>query len=456
MSSNVSPLSAEALSHFQVSGFMGQLSASYNLFSISIAVDVMGDAGIDFTTWASDLQYTAIYGGSILGMMLMGYVGDRVGRSWAMSVTLALTVFGALGSGFAIYGSETDMFLLISFFRFILGWGIGGTFPLSSTQAGDKTAGKGMLIRRLAMAWSYFGQGPGNILPYLFVLALDMIGTGYVAMWRGVLAFGAVPALYVFCTQGIKPKADQPVFKNRQLTNRTDLKNEVWSRLCSKEYIHKLLGAGGSWFLYDFVTNSVKTLAPVILEDYFGNGDDEPLTTMCWQNMMLNSLSIPALLATMYALAHFGPRQLIMISALVQTLLFFGLGISRLVSPHNSNMLLAFLILLYFFQQFGVGSCNYIVAAEMFPIEVRSTFSGLSAGCGKLGAIYGIVCMNQLLDMFGTGATMIVMGFVSIALYAVTAIFVESKSEMENDLAYGANKPLIAKSPAAAAAEEPI
>lgn len=430
MAAFVSPMSALALQFFQLNGFMGQMSASYNLFSISIAEDVMSLAGIVFKTWASDLQYTAIYGGSILGMTLMGYVGDRVGRAWAMNVTLLLTVIGALGSGLLVYGSTADKLVLISGFRFVLGWGIGGTYPLSSAGAGDKTAGQCMDIRRYAMGWSYFGQGPGNVGPYVWVLLLNAVGLGYTCMWRTVLAVGAVPALCVFSVNGIRPEADRAVFKNRQLKDKSRFTSQVWQRLCSREYVFKLLGTGGSWFMYDFVTNSVKTLAPTILKDIFDSGS---LPTMCWENILLNGLSIPAMLATMYCIPLLGPRKMIILSALVQSVLFFLLCV-MLGNDTSTNLTFVTFCVLYFFQSYGVGMCNYMVAAEMFPIEVRSTFAGISAGLGKLGAIYGIVVMNGMLESFGDSAGMAVMAFAALFFAWISWMFIDEKTEMENDL----------------------
>jgi PHS family inorganic phosphate transporter-like MFS transporter len=43
----------------------------------------------------------------------------------------------------------------------------------------------------------------------------------------------------------------------------------------------------------------------------------------------------------------------------------------------------------FFFANFGPNSTTFIVPAEIFPARLRSTCHGISAACGKAGAIVG-------------------------------------------------------------------
>ena len=48
-----------------------------------------------------------------------------------------------------------------------------------------------------------------------------------------------------------------------------------------------------------------------------------------------------------------------------------------------------------FFQNFGPNVTTFVIPGEVFPTRYRSTAHGLSAACGKLGAIVAQVIFFQ-------------------------------------------------------------
>ena len=69
--------------------------------------------------------------------MCMGYAGDYIGRHEAMCLTLAIATVGVLGSGLLSVGTSDSIYAVISLFRFLLGMGVGGIYPLSATKAAE-------------------------------------------------------------------------------------------------------------------------------------------------------------------------------------------------------------------------------------------------------------------------------------------------------------------------------
>ena len=60
-----------------------------------------------------------VFTGAVLGMLLMGYLGDLVGRRRGLLITLTLTVLGALGcAAFPIGGSSDTVYAVITASRF--------------------------------------------------------------------------------------------------------------------------------------------------------------------------------------------------------------------------------------------------------------------------------------------------------------------------------------------------
>lgn len=56
-----------------------------------------------------------------------------------------------------------------------------------------------------------------------------------------------------------------------------------------------------------------------------------------------------------------------------------------------------------FFMNFGPNTTTFIVPGEVFPTRYRSTAHGISAACGKLGAIISQVGFAKLNDAGGEG-----------------------------------------------------
>lgn len=435
------PFSFEATSLFNLTGFSAQLAAAYNICSISITEVLLVRAGKQQPTWAEDAEYLALLSGTMMGMFVLGYLGDRVGRSFAMNVALSFILVGALGSGLCTgWGSSAQsLYAPLVATRFVAGVGVGGALPLSSSVASDGSAGQHMGVRRLGMSWTYFGQSFGIVLPYVVALLAWRAGLNADLDWRIVLACGAVPSLFVFYTEGARVKQDAAPFRERQVAVKLRLSSEVMGLLCSREGVYKIIGSGGSWFLANFACNSVRTLAPTILEDIWATGDDEVegLTKLCKQNILLASMGVPGIMAAMFALSTRSPKRILLVSTAGQFFLFMILGTVKLVSPGDDTVMLTAFCALYFMQSFGTGVCNFLVAAEMYAIEVRSTFSGISAALGQLGAIAGIVAMVDWVERYGVGVAMLLMGVVCVAVFVVTLCFIPVQNEMQHDLMGG-------------------
>jgi len=130
---------------------------------------------------------------------------------------------GALGSAVAAWGSITSTALLIAMWRFVLGVGVGGVYPLSSASAYEQETGKeddtgvtdggsgvggslttsvapaGGASARQAVGWANFWQQPGQVLPYAVALVLLACGKSVSkeAQYRVDLGLGALPPVVV-------------------------------------------------------------------------------------------------------------------------------------------------------------------------------------------------------------------------------------------------------------------
>ncbi len=117
----------------------------------------------------------------------------RIGRRVAFIVTLSLVILGSFASAFVFDVGGASIFVTLALVRFVLGFGIGGEYPLAATITSESSAAK---TRGRSSALVFSMQGIGFLMAPCLALALfDSLGTHYDLMWRLLLGFGAIPGL---------------------------------------------------------------------------------------------------------------------------------------------------------------------------------------------------------------------------------------------------------------------
>lgn len=151
--------------------------------------------------------------GTLAGQLFFGWLGDKLGRKKVYGLTLAIMVGCALASGLSFGSTPTSVVGSLCFFRFWLGFGIGGDYPLSavimSEYANRKTRG-GFVAAVFAMqgVGILVGGGVAMVVSKLFLMfySAPSFQTDPVKstqpegdlVWRIVLMFGAIPAALTY------------------------------------------------------------------------------------------------------------------------------------------------------------------------------------------------------------------------------------------------------------------
>lgn len=121
---------------------MGFFTDAYDLFSISIVSKCLGRlyyTGLDYPKPGTlpPNVYAAVTSvalcGTLSGQLFFGWLGDRLGRKSVYGFTLILMIICSLASGFSFGHEPKGVMATLCFFRFWLGFGIGGDYPLSAT-----------------------------------------------------------------------------------------------------------------------------------------------------------------------------------------------------------------------------------------------------------------------------------------------------------------------------------
>lgn len=100
-----------------------------------------------------------------------------------------------------------------------------------------------------------------------------------------------------------------------------------------------------------------------------------------------------------------------------------GFGYDRMVHHGASGAFVFLYCLANFFQNFGPNTTTFIIPGEVFPTRYRSTGHGISAACGKFGAIIAqiiVVYTNFQDHMFEIFALFMITGIFSTMLLPET------------------------------------
>eukprot|EP01135_Chromosphaera_perkinsii_P005230 Nk52_evm13s326 gene=Nk52_evmTU13s326 len=237
----------------------GFLADAYDLFVINIVKVVMKDNWPQTTADASLVSTTALVG-AILGQLFFGSFADWLGRRAIFITTCCLVVGGALLSSLVWPIGSMNIYTFLAIWRFVLGFGVGGEYPLSATitseTSDDKTRG-----RNIGLVFSM--QGWGMLLSPMVFLICYHAGFSYEFDWRFALAFGALPGMIAFYYRYQMAETESYEVATEATKDEHHLRT-MWRNL--RAHWKTVLGTAGSWFLFDITFYANGLFSSTIIE----------------------------------------------------------------------------------------------------------------------------------------------------------------------------------------------
>ncbi|HWG63208.1 MAG TPA: MFS transporter [Streptosporangiaceae bacterium] len=415
-----------------VSG-MGFFTDAYDLFVIGIVVALLKPEWHLSTSQISLLNSVTL-AASAVGAIVFGRIADILGRKRIYGYEVLILAIGALASAFA----PNYVFLLVC--RAILGIGIGGDYPVSATIMSEYS-GKSTRGRMVGLVFAM--QGAGLLVGPLIASGLLASGLSNDVIWRILLGLGAIPGLAVFYlrrqihetprfamaggateeaeaavaaatgTKALKGPAAESKARHPQGTMEGFL---VLAR--SRRMLTWLIGTAGAWALLDFCYygNSIST--PEILK--LLNPAASLLHNTLIQLAIFAVFAVPGYAVAIWLLDKTGRKSIQILGFGMMALMFLLIGFIPGATTHAAPFILLYGIS-YFFTEFGPNSTTFIYPAEIFPVEVRTTGHGISAGAGKMGAFAGAYLFPVMLaSSMGIRGAEIVAGIVAAAGLLIT------------------------------------
>ncbi|KAJ7977250.1 Phosphate transporter [Quillaja saponaria] len=478
---------------------MGFFTDAYDLFCISLVTKLLGriyyhveggtKPGILPPNVSAAVNGVA-FCGTLSGQLFFGWLGDKLGRKKVYGMTLMLMVICSIASGLSFGRSAKSVIATLCFFRFWLGFGIGGDYPLSATimseYANKKT--RGAFIAAV-FAMQGFGILAGGVFAIIISSAfeakfdappyeVDPIGStvpqaDYV--WRIILMVGALPAAMTYYWRMKMPetarytalvaKDAKQAAADMSKVLQTDIEAETQKveqlakepvnsfGLFSKEFLRRhglhLLGTTSTWFLLDIAFYSQN----LFQKDIFSaigwippaksmNSIQEVHKIARAQTLIALCSTVPGYWFTVAFIDKLGRFAIQLMGFFFMTVFMFALAIPYDHWTHKENRI-GFVVmysLTFFFANFGPNATTFIVPAEIFPARFRSTCHGISAASGKLGAIvgaFGFLYLAQNQDKAKTDAgyppgigvrnSLIVLGVINFLGILCTFLVPESK-----------------------------
>ena len=331
--------------------------------------------------------------------------------------------------------------ILIASWRFLLGVGIGGVYPLSAAsefeghtgveEEASESAEEGT-TRRRRVAWAAFWQQvrvagcavscmppclhcssnvldcvqPGQLLPYVVALLLMMGGGGgdKQLQYRVVLGLGTLFPVVVWADLASAERVFRVVkqfpfliFSRENGTGGAPARGKAdlmalprvyWALLRDPAINRQLLGTMLCWFFFDVYAYGITLYTPEILEKIFGSSDT--VSSDYWQNILSISVTLPASLASVFLLGKISSRSLQALGFAIASAGFLAIALSwRVLEKHSKIGLFVLFLVQKNTSVFGVATTSFVLPNELFKREIRGSCNGLAAATGKLGAFVG-------------------------------------------------------------------
>ncbi|VFQ97312.1 unnamed protein product [Cuscuta campestris] len=386
----------------------------------------------------------------------------------------------------------------LCFFRFWLGFGIGGDYPLSATIMSEyaSKSNRGAFIAAV-FAMQGFGILTGGAVAMLVSAAFDRAykAPSYEAdpiastapqadyVWRIILMAGALPAVLTWYWRAKMPETARYtalVAKNaekaaadmskvlqedieateRAEPNALGKSSPPLFGLFTKEFARRhglhLVGTCSTWFLLDVAYYSQN----LFQKDIFSAvGWIPPARTMSAtrevfkisraQTLIALLSTVPGYWVTVATIDRLGRFAIQMIGFTMMTIFMFALAIpyAHWSMPGQQIWFVVLYAFTFFFANFGPNATTFVVPAEIFPARLRSTCHGISAASGKLGAIvgsFGFLYLAQPRDRskadagypagIGVRNSLIVLAVVNFLGIVFTLLVPESKGKSLEEL----------------------
>ncbi|KAJ3171819.1 RNA helicase required for poly(A+) mRNA export, partial [Irineochytrium annulatum] len=411
--------------------------------------------------------------GNLIGQLGFGYLGDRLGRKKMYGVELIIMIVCTIGSAIAAPAARGfGILIILGLWRFFLGIGIGGDYPMSAIITSEFA---NVRYRGMMLAAVFSMQGMGILIGgFAFLITLvamkgpvqyDFLNLDYV--WRICLGFGVIPGLaaiyfrltipetprYTVDVNGDHRKAQKDIEavlamnESRNVTSgyaeEEAIKTNVAKKSSFKDFkayfgqwrnMKNLIGTAYCWFALDVAWYGLSLNQSVVLGLINFNGPSKDATGAVpphdiWDTFYQRAVgnviiavagTVPGYYFSVFLIERMGRKPIQFMGFGIITIILIVLAAAWNPIHTNQTVFVTLFTIAQFFFQFGPNTTTFVIPGEIFPTRYRSTAHGIAAAAGKVGAILGIQAVGPY---FTANASAVLWAFAAIMASGGLATF---------------------------------
>lgn len=395
---------------------LGFLLDGYDLSSISFTgIFIKQEFGL--TTQEYGLLNASSLIGMAIGAILLGRLSDRLGRKTLLGIDLFF--FAVFGIGSALSRDFTELFIN----RLLLGVGIGGDYPISSSfiseLAPSQKRGR-YLVASVSMYW--VGTALSSISSLLFLPAGGFF-------WRYVFLAGGVSSIPIALFR--LRISESPRWKIlRGEVSGENMPTPEMERggidglrgLMKGNVAPFVFSVSLIWFLFDVASYGIGIYYSPLLKEFSFRSNGQVLLA----NLLIAGGALLGYLVAYWLVDRLGRRILLLVGfGSMASLLILG-GTFSITGP----ALLPFFMTFVAFEQWA-GAVTLFYPTEMFPTSVRSTVQGIATAASRVGAILGVYYFPQMIASMGLSSSLTLFGLSSLIAFIASWIVVRETSRVQ-------------------------
>ena len=383
--------------------------------------------------------------GMALGAVISGTLADRIGRKKVFTITVLMY---ALATGMCALAWSYESLL---FFRFLVGFGLGGELPVAATLMSEYAPTK-LRGRFIVLLESFWGIG-WLVAACISYMIIPQFG------WKIAFVIGTLPALYVFLIRLHMPESIRYLISKNKIEEAKEIILDLEKKLhvISKPFEKSLTAA-------EMGSTNEKTPGPLSLFNssymkrtimlwlaWFGivysyYGIFMWLPSIVFQQgfavvktfeyvLIMTIAQLPGYYCAAWLVDVIGRKYTLSIFLLMSGVASYFFG--NAASPET---LLLWGATMSFFN-LGAWGVIYTYTPELYPTSIRALGSGWAAGFGRIGgmiapALVGIMLANQL----GIGNVFLMFaGVLIVVSLVVLTMGVETRQRQLEDISFTAD-----------------
>ncbi len=380
----------------------------YDLSIITMAILVL-PTQLHFGKLDYILVDVSSFVGMLIGAPVLGLLSDRIGRKKIFGLDLIFFVF------FAITAGLSTNFIELFLSRLLMGFGIGGDYPISSTMMSEfsprKSRGK-LLITMVGMYW--VGAFFSAVANYFLVAYSDF--------WRYTFIIGGLLAIPIVLLRFSVPesprwlakhgKINEAIKSEDEIVGTHDEINNVIEKKPKTKYGSTFIFVIIAWFIFDVAAYGIGFFYPTIFSTL---GFKDKFKSIAEASMVISIGGILGYVIAFPLADKIGRRFLIIFGFSTMSLLLVIGSFIHITGIYTVPYFFIFVL----FEQW-VGAVTLFYPTELFDTSVRSTVQGIATAISRVGAIIGIIIfpLFPIFHSLSIFAAFAIIGLIMSIIYA--------------------------------------